>query len=36
MGDAPRLEDLIGTIKIMLDAFHEGRVDRVSWRRTSS
>jgi F-type H+-transporting ATPase subunit gamma len=29
LGDAPRLEDLIGTIKIMLDAFLEGRVDRV-------
>jgi len=29
LGDAPKLEDLIGTIKIMLDAYHEGRVDRV-------
>jgi len=29
LGDAPKLEDLIGTIKIMLDAFTEGRVDRV-------
>jgi F-type H+-transporting ATPase subunit gamma len=29
LGDAPKLEDLIGTIKIMLDAYDEGRVDRV-------
>ncbi len=29
LGDAPRLEDLIGTIKIMLDAYYEERVDRV-------
>ena len=29
LGDAPPLESLIGTIKIMLDAFHEGTVDRV-------
>ena len=29
LGDAPKLEDLIGTIKIMLDAYHDGRVDRV-------
>ncbi len=29
LGDAPSLENLIGTIKIMLDAFHEGTVDRV-------
>jgi F-type H+-transporting ATPase subunit gamma len=29
LGDAPAFESLIGTIKIMLDAFHEGRVDRV-------
>ena len=29
LGDAPSLESLIGTIKIMLDAFHEGTVDRV-------
>ena len=29
LGDAPKLEDLVGTIKIMLDAFNEGRIDRV-------
>ena len=29
LGDAPPLEELIGTVKIMLDAFHEGTVDRV-------
>ncbi|MBK8959815.1 MAG: F0F1 ATP synthase subunit gamma [Proteobacteria bacterium] len=29
LGDAPQLEQLIGTIKIMLDAYDEGRVDQV-------
>ena len=29
LGDAPGLDDLIGTIKIMLDAYNEERVDRV-------
>jgi F-type H+-transporting ATPase subunit gamma len=29
IGDSPTLEDLIGTVRIMLDAFNEGRVDRV-------
>ncbi|MCP5201740.1 MAG: F0F1 ATP synthase subunit gamma [Gammaproteobacteria bacterium] len=29
LGDSPHLEELIGTIKIMLDGFLEGRVDRV-------
>ena len=29
LGDAPQLEQLIGTIKIMLDAFDAGRVDQV-------
>ena len=29
LGDAPPLEELIGTVKIMLDAYHEGTVDRV-------
>ena len=29
LGDSPSLDNLIGTIKIMLDAFHEGTVDRV-------
>jgi F-type H+-transporting ATPase subunit gamma len=29
LGDAPKLEDLIGTIKVMLDAFLENRVDQV-------
>ena len=29
IGDMPQLEQLIGVIKVMLDAFTEGRVDRV-------
>ena len=29
LGDRPHLADLVGTIKIMLDAYSEGRVDRV-------
>ncbi|MGR8919795.1 MAG: F0F1 ATP synthase subunit gamma [Gammaproteobacteria bacterium] len=29
LGDAPRLEDLIGAVKVMLDAFNEERVDQV-------
>lgn len=29
LGDSPGLEDLIGTIKIMLDAYNEQKVDRV-------
>jgi len=29
LGDAPRLTDLIGTVKIMLDAYNEGRIDRL-------
>jgi F-type H+-transporting ATPase subunit gamma len=29
LGDAPQLEDLIGPIKVMLDAFVEGKVDAV-------
>ena len=29
LGDAPRFEDLIGTVKTMLDAFVEDKVDRV-------
>jgi F-type H+-transporting ATPase subunit gamma len=29
LGDAPRFDDLIGTIKAMLDAFEAGEVDRV-------
>ena len=29
LGDSPQLEQLIGTIKIMLDAYDEGRVDQV-------
>jgi len=29
LGDRPRLEDLIGTIKVMLDAYSEGRLDRL-------
>ena len=29
LGDAPKLEDLIGTVKVMLDAYDEGRIDRL-------
>jgi F-type H+-transporting ATPase subunit gamma len=29
MGDAPRFEDLIGTVKAMLDAYESGEVDQV-------
>ena len=29
IGDVPKLESLIGVIKVMLDAFTEGRIDRV-------
>lgn len=29
LGDAPRIGDLIGTIKVMLDAYDEGRIDRL-------
>ena len=29
LGDAPRIGDLIGTVKIMLDAYDEGRIDRL-------
>jgi F-type H+-transporting ATPase subunit gamma len=29
LGDRPSLDDLIGTIKVMLDAYTEGRIDRL-------
>lgn len=29
MGDKPELADMIGTIKVMLDAYQEGRIDRL-------
>ncbi len=29
LGDEPKLDDLIGTVKVMLDAFDEGKVDRL-------
>lgn len=29
MGDAPKVADMIGTIKVMLDAYEEGRIDRL-------
>ena len=29
LGDAPRITDMIGTIKVMLDAYDEGRIDRL-------
>ena len=29
LGDTPRLEDLIGAVKVMLDAYSENRIDRL-------
>ena len=29
LGDTPRISDLIGTIKVMLDAYSEGRIDKL-------
>lgn len=29
LGDSPLLEDLIGTVKVMLDAYDEGNIDRL-------
>ena len=29
LGDAPRAEDLIGTVKVMLDAYDKGEIDRL-------
>lgn len=29
IGDAPSIDDLIGTVKVMLDAYEQGKVDRV-------
>ncbi len=29
LGDSPRVEDLIGTVKVMLDAYTEGKLDRL-------
>jgi F-type H+-transporting ATPase subunit gamma len=29
LGDEPRLEDIIGTVKLMLDAYTEGEIDRL-------
>ncbi len=29
LGDEPRVEDLIGTVKVMLDAFDDGTIDRL-------
>lgn len=29
LGDAPRVQDLIGTVKVMLDAFDDGKIDRL-------
>ena len=29
LGDRPHIEELIGTVKVMLDAFSEGRIDRI-------
>ena len=29
LGDAPRLEELLGTVKVMLDAYNNGEIDRL-------
>ncbi len=29
LGDAPRIEDLVGTVKVMLDAYVQGEVDEI-------
>lgn len=29
LGDAPRISDMIGTVKVMLDAFDKGEIDRL-------
>lgn len=29
LGDAPRAEDIIGTVKVMLDEYDEGKIDRL-------
>src|SRR5688572_1313422 len=29
LGDRPHVKDLIGTVKVMLDAYREGRIDRL-------
>lgn len=29
LGDQPHVEDLIGTVKVMLDAYREGKIDRL-------
>ncbi len=29
LGDSPRIHDLIGTVKVMLDAFERGEIDRI-------
>ena len=29
LGDTPRIQDLIGTVKVMLDAFEKGEIDRL-------
>jgi F-type H+-transporting ATPase subunit gamma len=29
LGDAPRINDMIGTVKVMLDAFNNGEIDRL-------
>lgn len=29
LGDAPHIDDLVGTVKVMLDAYHEGEIDEI-------
>ena len=36
LGEEPSINDLIGSVKVMLDGFHEGRIDRLYTVSTSS
>ena len=29
LGDAPHIDDLVGTVKVMLDAYHDGEIDEI-------
>ena len=33
LGDEPNAQDLIGSVKVMLDAYDEGRIDRFMWSK---
>jgi F-type H+-transporting ATPase subunit gamma len=36
LGEKPRVEQLVGVIKVMLDGYSEGRLDRVFLATTTS